>query len=85
LHFVAAGFGLTGVAADATIWGEERAAGANGVEARYPVERSLAGSSTLATRFGPRLRMSSKRIRSSSSTGAYIPLGKKTSACVVWS
>lgn len=31
------------------------------------------------TRLGPRLRISSKRMRSSNSTGAYMPFGIKTS------
>jgi hypothetical protein len=33
-------------------------------------------------RLGPRLRTRSRRIRSSKSTGVYIPLGRKTSARV---
>ena len=44
-----------------------------------------AGASIITPRapfFGPRLRTSSTRMRSKSSTGAYMPLGRKTSARV---
>src|ERR1700733_1028755 len=47
--------------------------------------RCANGTTRSCIRLGPRLRTRRRRIRSSKSAGAYLPLARKTSACESWS